>query len=297
MSDVLVVCQNYGPKIRQFPQVRGIAIAKFLRRLGVDAEFAMAPLPKASCKVLLYCEYQSSMEWFDRKMRQEVEKVSADRMFCVIEDSLGSKDHFSKDMCLYFASRGGVLCHLDTRRLAPYEHHIGVGVDPDVLPRPAMRERVLLDFRGESWKAFDESWVQCLTKAHPMLRFVGSGPPDAPLSRCFDEWVAYGQSHPEYVAAAFGGLLAYVTVDPESMGLALAEAQASGACVIHAEWQVKPQMLCPEASIPYVKGSAESVAAGITQALGRDSDLIRKQAAERFDWILVAQRIKTAIGL
>jgi glycosyltransferase involved in cell wall biosynthesis len=131
----------------------------------------------------------------------------------------------------------------------------------------------------------------------PQLRVVGSGLADPDVQAAFDDWVPYGQPHEEYVRLAFGRAVAMVVGWEESLGLAVAEAQVSGACIISSPGQVLSEMLVPEAAIDYEPGDADALVEAVAAAANRDPEQIRAQAAERFDLTTMAWRVRAAIGL
>jgi hypothetical protein len=302
--DVLVTCLPHGDEPVIFPQVRGYYLAKYLARSGLRAEFRQLPQPSAQCEVLICSEYQDSMEGFERRLSPYLAEIRADRLFCLSDYSLhGKHDHFSQGYCEWFGKRGGVLCHLPGDELEPYETWIGLGVDTDVIRPDARRpcDGVLFDFpRSNSEDAssdFDTDVVATLHHHLPGVRVAGSGPSDMSVKESFDDWVDYGQPHPAYVSAAFSGMFALVPGLGESMGLALAEAQVAGLCIVSSEGQVKDWVLCPEASVLYEPGEALALARALSTARSRNPRLVREQAAARFDFRDVVTRTRHAIGL
>jgi hypothetical protein len=287
-----------------FPQVRGYYLAKYLARSGLRAEFRQLPQPSVTCEVLICSEYQDSMEGFERRLLPNLTEIRADRLFCLSDYSLhGKHDHFSQGYCEWFGKRGGVLCHLPGDELETYETWIGLGVDADVVRLDTQRPRdgVLFDFpRSGSQDASSDFDTGVLAVLHDQLRDVrvaGSGPSDMAVKAAFDDWVDYGQPHPAYVSAAFSGKFALVPVLGESLGLALAEAQVAGLCIVSSEGQVKDWVLCPEASVLYEPGQALSLAQALSTARARNPLLVREQAAARFDFRDVVARTRHAIGL
>ena len=120
--DVLVTCYPHSDRIAIFPQVRGFYLAQHLARAGLRAEFRQLPLPGFKCKVLICSEYQSDMQWFEGRLAGPFSEIRADRWFCLVDASLrGHTDDFSYEVCQWFASRGGVLCHLNHDELEPYD--------------------------------------------------------------------------------------------------------------------------------------------------------------------------------
>jgi hypothetical protein len=185
----------------------------------------------------------------------------------------------------------------------PYEHWIGIGVDDDVA-RPAAdgrRDHVLFDFPRSSAddpaSAFDPTTLDVLRRRLPEWRLVGSGDVDSPVRGAFDGWIDYGTHHPVYVHDAFSRAVAVVPGCSESLGLALAEAQVAGACVVSSEYQVRGDVLVPEAAVFYSTGDAGSLADALHEAGGRDVHRIRRQASERFDYDAVVARTRTAVGV
>jgi hypothetical protein len=225
-------------------------------------------------------------------------------MYCMAARTLlGLRDQFSREYREWFAATGGgVLCHLPTDKLEPYDSWIGVGVDPDVIPAPVgPSNRVLFDFpRSSNENAASTFDVSVLDEVRAQLSectIAGSGPADAPVRDAFDEWIAYGQDHATYVRAAYRNLFAFVPGWQESMGMPFAEAQMAGACIVFSERQAPEAMLCPDAAISYQAGDPRSLARALADARTRDRGRIRQQAAERFDFTEVVKRTRAAIGL
>jgi hypothetical protein len=303
MIDVLVTCYLHTGKVSVFPEVRGHYLAHHLARSGLTAEFRQLPVPSLECKVLICSEYQQTMEWFDRHLAGPFSDIRADRMFCLTDHSLfGQLNHFSNEYCEWFCERGGVLVHCPNPQFLEGEHWIGLGVDANVV-RPAAdgrRNRVLFDFpksKGRDTAAtFDVKLLERLRKRLPGLRFVGTGSPDAPIREKFDEWIAYGQDHPSYVNRAFASSLAVIPGCDESMGLAMAEAQVAGGCIVSATYGPPDNMLVPEAAISCNR-DIHSLAGALTEASTRDWRRIREAAIEKFDFAAVAARTRAAIGL
>ena len=301
--DVLVTCLPHTERLSMFPEVRGYYLAKHLARSGLRAEFRPLPVADVSCDVLICSEYQCEMDWFDRHLAAPLSRIDADRRFCLVDSSLyGRGDHFSREVCEWFGDRGGVLCHLADEHLEPYEHWIGIGVDAEVV-RPAAegrRDLVVFDFPHSNSEdpasTFDVSSLEAIRKRLPTLRLIGTGTADAPIRDAFDAWLTYGAPHPVYVAAAFSRATAVVPGCAESLGLALAEAQVAGACVVSSEFQVKRQILVPEAAVPYTAHDAGSLADALAIATTRDATRIRAAACSRFDFAAVAARTREAIG-
>jgi len=285
-----------------FPEVRGYYLAQHLARLGLSAEFR--PLPVSiECKVLICSEYQQTMDWFDRHLAGPFSGIRADRMFCLADHSLfGRPNHFSNWYCDWFRQRGGVLVHRPNPQFLKGEHWIGLGVDPNVV-RPAadrIRNQVLFDFpvnkRRDTADAFDVRFLEHLRKEFSGLRFLGTGSPDARIRERFDEWIAYGLDHQSYVNRAFSRSLAVIPGCVESMGLAMAEAQVAGACIISAPHGPPDDMLVPEASI-MCSHDTRSLVGALTEARKRDAEMIRESAIKKFNFGAVAARARAAIGL
>ena len=304
MIDVLVTCFPHGPDLTLFPQVRGYYLAKHLARSGLRAEFRQLPLPGFRCRVLICCGYQYEMELFERHLAAPLAEIQAGRLYCLTDSSLrGRGDHFSREYCEWFAARGGVLCQMTSDALEPYEQWIGVGVDAEIV-RPApdrIRDRVLFDFPRSSSidpaSTFDVEVLDRIRESLPGLRLVGSGGADSSVRDAFDEWVTYGADHPAYVAAAFGRTIAVVPGCDESLGLALAEAEVAGACVVSSAYQVKEQILVREAAVGYEANNARSLAGALHTATTRDWRRIRAEASARFDFGRVAARTRAAVGV
>jgi hypothetical protein len=294
----------HGDGISVFPQVRGFYLAKHLALSGVTAEFRHLPVGQLECDVLICSEYQQTMDYLEERLAPQFSETSASRTFCLADASLyGHPDHFSRPYCEWFGARGGVLCHLPSDAFEAHEHWIGLGVDVDVMSRidSRGRDRVVFDFpRSASEDAsgtFDASTLRAIRDRLHGVQLVGSGPSDSPIKGAFDEWVEYGQLHQAYVSALYSNLLAYVPGAEESLGIPIAEAQVAGACIVSSEWQAHEWMLCPEAAVSYATKDAKSLAAALQEARARDGRIIRDQAAAKFDFVAVAARTRTAIGL
>lgn len=300
--DVVVTCHPHFAEPRIFPQVRGLYLAKHLASAGLRAEFRQLPLDGREAEVLICSEYQCEMEWFERHLAGPLAEARARRMYCLTAYPVRGHDHFSYDYCQWFATRGGVLCHVADRELEPYEHWIGLGVDTDVVrPSPQRRDAVLFDFpRSSSRDAADQFDPTALDAARERLegcRFIGSGPADSPLADSFDEWIAYGTPHSVYVERAFRGVFAFVVGWIESMGLAVAEAQVAGAAVVSSPGELRQWMVCPSAGVQYDRADASSLAAALEEARRRDHRAIAAEAADKFDFAKVVGRVRAATGL
>lgn len=176
------------PWMSTFPHVRGALLATSLRQLGVDAEFLALPVD-ANCDVAICADYQGDERYFG-VIQRRLTGLSARRWFCMSDDS--TVGHFSAPMGEWFAQRGGVLCHLRHRPLAPYEHYIGVGVDAAYDPA-AERRAIFFDFPRSSVRDASLSSVPArlaaVRDAHPALHLIGSGPADCAIRDVFDEWI------------------------------------------------------------------------------------------------------------
>jgi hypothetical protein len=204
-------------------------------------------------------------------------------------------------MTQWFGERGGVLCHLSSFPLERYEKFIGVGVDTEVVKfNPEVkRDTFLFDFPAsasvKSWR--DHFRLDIFLEARTRLRnyrFLGAGDAEAPIKEYFDEWVCYGKTHKDFVRS-LAGCVAFVPGWPEAMGLAVCEAQVAGVYVVHRPNYINPEVLCPGAGLPYE--DAESLVAALQEALVRDPAGIAARAAEKFNFIKVARRVKEAIEL
>jgi hypothetical protein len=223
-------------------------------------------------------------------------------MYCMTARPVLGRHHFSHEYCEWFARRGGLLVHLDDANRSAAEHWIGVGVDTEVVrPVRGPRDTVLFDFpRSKSKDAaadFDVSALDVVRARLPGCRLVGTGHADSPVRSAFDEWVPYGQPHAAYVARAFRGTFAVVPGWSESVGLAMAEAQVAGACVVSRDGELKPEMLCTEAAAPYEYDNPSSLASALEGAKRRNAGRIAREARDRFDYAQVVARTRRAIGL
>ena len=81
------------------------------------------------------------------------------------------------------------------------------------------------------------------------------------------------------------------------MGLAMAEAQVAGACVVSRDGELKPEMLCTEAAVPYEYDDPSSLASALEGAKRRNPGRIAREARDRFDFAHVVARTRRAIGL
>lgn len=298
--DVVVTCRHYADELLYYPQIRGYYLAKHLARLGLDAEFRQLPLPPSyRCRVAICSEYQAEMEWFQRHLLGPLTAIGADRLFCLAEYTLGERDHFSRPTLEWFAERGGVLCLGLEDQPAPFEHWIGLGVDTDVVPRPAdVRTDVIFDPVGvPKADALDLVELRGIKRRLPGVRLVGTGPDDAEHRSAFDDWVPYGQPHASYVRGALRATFALVQLIVESGGMFLAEAQVSGACVVHRPHHTKGWVLCPEAGVLYRPETPGALVDALIEATHRDPHLIAAQARRAFDFVEVARRARAAIGL
>ena len=110
-------------------------------------------------------------------------------------------------------------------------------------------------------------------------------------------WIEYGQPHANYVSCAFARALAVVPGCSKLMGMALAEAQVAGACIVASAHQVPDQILVPEARVGYDTGDVESLARALRTAKTRDPIRICEQARRRFAFDAVVARTRAAIEL
>jgi hypothetical protein len=197
-------------------------------------------------------------------------------------------------MIEWFARRGGILCHLRERPLAPYEHYIGLGVDETARSDGAgERQAVLFDFPRstsiDSSSNFAPEQLAAVRRAHPGYRLLGSGPAACAIRDAFDEWIAYGVPHDDYVRT-FARCRAFVPGCSESLGLAVAEAQVGGAAIVTLPSRIKVEMLVPSAAI-----IDDDVVRGLARAGACDSDRIAREAAERFSPTAMARRVVAAL--
>ncbi len=301
--DVLVTCHPHAPTPQIFPQVRGFYLARHLARSGLRAQFRQLPVRGIKCEVLICSEYQSTAAWFERHLAGPLAEIRSSRAYCLTDAPVAGRSHFSSTYCEWFAQRGGILFQLPVvYRPADHEHFIGLGVDADVIPRPdGSPDAVVFDFprsrRRDAASSFDPAVAAAVRARAPEYRLVGTGPADAVVRPLFDEWVEYGQPHARYVARAFRGAVAFVPGRGEAMGLALAEAQVAGACVVASEWQVKPSMLASGAGVSYRRDDGDSLADAILEARSRRRDAIAASARRRFDMSRVVVRTRAAVSL
>lgn len=302
MIDVLVCCLAHEgrPPLSCYPQIRGHYLAKYLAKIGLSAEFRSFPCPEVECRVLICSEYQGEAEWL-ALLQRYLAPIRAEKLYCMVDFGLAGREHFSKPMTQWFGERGGVLSHLSSFPLEPYEKFIGVGVDTEVLkfnPR-VERDTFLFDFPAsatmKSWRDYFRLDVFLTARARLRgHRFLGMGEAPAHIREHFDEWVCYGKTHEDFVQS-FTGCAAFVPGCAESLGLSVCEAQITGACVVHRPREAHPEVLCPAAGILYEDG--ESLVAALQESLARDPREIAAQAEEKFDFVTVAQRVREVIGL
>jgi hypothetical protein len=169
-----------------------------------------------------------------------------------------------------------------------------VGVDAAVRPDPPpARRAIFFDFPRSKWNdaslRFAPERLAAVRRTRPHSRLIGSGPADSPIQGDFDEWIAYGVPHDEYVRT-FARCFAFVPGWSESMGLAVAEAQMAGAAIVAPVGWIRAEMLVPAASVI----DADPVR-GIERATLCDADRIAAEAAERFSAIAMARRVMAAI--
>jgi hypothetical protein len=182
-----------------------------------------------------------------------------------------------------------------------YERHVGIGVDTEVVRFSAEVERrtVLFDFplsrSGARWNEhFSIAGLERARRACPRARFVGSGEANSPARPYFDDWIPYGAPHPQYVKA-FEGCAAFVPGHHESVGLALCEAQVAGAAVVYRRGFVHADVLCSGAGFPY--DDDDELVVALDQALAGEGTVIAADAARRFDYSRVVERVRAATGV
>jgi hypothetical protein len=300
--DIVVTCHPHFTEPTIFPQVRGHYLAKHLARAGLRAEFQQLPLDERRAEVLICSEYQCEMEWFERHLAGPLEQARVGRMYCLTAYPIRRRDHFSYEYCRWFGKRGGVLCHVKDGRLKRHEHWIGLGVDTDVVrPSSLSRDAVLFDFpqsgNRDAAAQFDATALRAFRKRLRGCRLIGTGPADSPLRNCFDEWIAYGTPHPVYVEHAYRGVFAFVVGWVEAMGLAVAEAQVSGAAVVYSAGDLRPWMICQSAGVQYDRDDVASLADALEEARRRDGPVIAAEAADKFDFAKVVERVRAATGV
>lgn len=290
---VFTLRHSQFPWMSMFPHVRGHVLAKFLTRQGVEAEYRTLPV-EGDYDVAICADYQGDARWLG-VLTARMSGLRAARWFCLAD--YGTTDKPYAVMAEWFAARGGVLCHLDCRPLAAFEHHVGLGVDDTVrFDSRTPREVVLFDFprsqRVDPAAAFARATLDAVRAAHPGRRLVGTGPADAPIRDWFDAWIPYGQPHDEYVRV-FAGCAAFVPGCKESLGFAVAEAQVAGAAVVTpAAGRIKPEMLVPAADI-----RDPDLPRAIACALATDGAAIAAAARDRFCPDRMARRVLAAISV
>src|SRR5262245_6744358 len=183
MLDVLVCCLAHGgrPPLSCYPQVRGYYLAKHLTRIALSVEFRSFPCPELKCRVLICSEYQGDAEWL-ALLQQYILPIPAEKLYCLTDFGLAGRDYFSKPMTQWFGKRGGVLCHLSSSLLEPYEKFIGIGVDSEVVKFDPWikRDTFLFDFPAsasmKSWRDYCRLDVFLEARARlPNYRFLGAG--------------------------------------------------------------------------------------------------------------------------
>jgi hypothetical protein len=222
--------------------------------------------------VLICSDYEGGADWLEGFM-PDLLAVKAKRLYCMADASLRDPDHEAKPMHNWFKARGGVLVHLSWNSLKTHEHLTGLGVDTEVVQhRPEeMRNVIAFDFPSsqqiQAWKHFRPELLERLRDLLPSCRFVGSGPEDAPIKGHFDTWVPYGQEHSSYVRL-FRGCAAFLPGCPESMGLAVAEAQVAGACIVSPGY-IHEELICSAANKTY-SGGDETFLQALKESLTQD---------------------------
>jgi hypothetical protein len=298
MHDVIVCCFHRGDseEISSFPAVRAACLAKYLRRIGVEAEFRTLPSPGMRCRTLVVSEYQPDEEYLAAMMPTLLE-IRAEQYFYItntgISDSLPQRCTPTR----WFADRGGLLVHLSSSFLGPKENYIGLGVDFESVyyDEAANRDGILFDFPGYTWTTFNAGAFQMVRRNLAGCRILAAGPPDATIKAEFDEWWDYGRSHKNFIKM-YRGCAAFVPGWPESMGMAVAEAQLSGSAVIGRFGWVKREMLCSAAKINY-SGDALCLSEAIQYALETNPEHIAAEARSLFDPVKMAMRVAVALGL
>lgn len=273
-----------------FPHTRGQAVVDGLRRLGHAAEFRPLPV-EGQWDAAICSDYEGDQPWLD-DLQRRMTGLSATRLFCLAD--YGTTGSASAVMAEWFARGGGVLCHLRCRPLAAYEHHIGLGVGDDVRFDPARRrDAVFFDVRRsgtlDDAASFAPETLAAVRRALPSHRLLGSGHADSRIRDHFDEWIAYGTPHAEYVAH-FAACIAFVPGGHETLGLAVAEAQVAGAAIVSRPRHIHAEMLVPAATV-----IDDDPVRGILRAATCDSRQIAAEAAERFCARAMAERIVAVI--
>ena len=276
-----------------FPHVRGHVLAKYLRQLGVDAEFRALPVP-GHYDVAICSDYQGDARWLELLLSKMI-GLSARRYLCMVDYGIsGYRGPQWAPMTDWFAARGGVLCHMREQPLEPWEHFIGLGVD-DVVRFDPTRDRraIFFDFptsaRRDSSASFAAERLDTVRRAFPEHRLLGSGAAGSAIRDAFDEWLPYGQPHDEYVAR-FADCCAFVPGTPESMGLAIAEAQVAGMAIVAPDGWVKAEIVVPSARV-----ADDDLVRGLQRAAERDAARIAAEAGERFSPLAMARRALDAI--
>jgi hypothetical protein len=274
-----------------FPHVRGHVLAKYLRRLGEEAEFRALPVA-GRYDVAICSDYLGDARWM-AELERRMAGLSARRMFCIADSGTSNRELY-RVMTEWFARRGGVLCHLREHPLAPYEHYVGLGVDEAARADGAYRrDAVLFDFPrsagADASAAFAPEQLAAVRAAHPGYRLLGSGPADSPLRDRFDQWIAYGVPHDDYLRV-FARCRAFVPGCAESLGLAVAEAQVAGAAIVTLPGRIKPEVLVPSAAVV-----DDDLVRGLARAAACDSVRIARDAAERFSPTAMTERVRAAI--
>ncbi len=274
-----------------FPHVRGHLLAKHLAALGAAAEFRTLPVD-GTYDVAICSDYQGNERWLG-ELQARMGGLRAERFFCMVDISTAGRE--SEAMARWFGAHGGVLSHLRERPLADYEHYIGVGVDVAgqfAARRP--RTSVLFDFPRTSTidvaPTFARTRLDAVRQAYPELRLLGTGPADAPIRDWFDAWIAYGVPHDDYLQS-FAGCCAFVPGCAESLGLAVAEAQAAGCAIVAPPGWIKTEMLVPAAAV-----LDADLVRGLGAARTSRGQAIASAAAERFSPQAMARRVLVAIG-
>jgi hypothetical protein len=300
--DVLVTCRAHEgyPLPSLLPHVRGFYLAKYLQKAGLNAEFAALPCPGKVCRVVIVSEYESSLDFFSKRVQPDLLRIEAGRHFCMA-DRDAPAGSFGSDYRGWFGERGGVLRLLPGEQQSSYEHYIGVGVDPEVIPLPkpkGPKDVIIFDFpkigSRISWAKFDPKFVRNLRKAFPDAVLLATGSELFPHRSQFDCWWPYLQKHPRF-AEMYTRAFAYIPGWREAVGLCVAEAQVAGATIIAEAGEIAPAMLVSH--LPYERAKPDSLIAALKTAAEKDPLAVSAEARAHFDYGTVVTRARAAIGL
>ena len=316
MYDVVVCCKPYGGPgaVCHFPNVRGFYLAKYLARTGLKATFSTYPCSKLTSRVLICSDYEGGADWLEGFL-PELLAVEAGRLYCMADASLRGRDHEAKPMHEWFKARGGVLLHLSWNSAGTYEHVTGLGVDTEVVryDPEEIRNVIVFDFHPANVSKRGKTSARAAVEIATHCRIADSldpGPGTHRSRRVFTRGCPpVKNTRPMFASSKAARHLCQAA--RESMGLAAAEAQLSGACIVCPRGYIHEELICPAANKVYrgvYPGSRRdksfiralgdrSFIRALKASLTQDPKEIVRQASIKFDAISWAWRVRRAIGL